>query len=104
VADDKFDLRLRDITREITMFNEEPSVGDIWEALLKSKDQIALIIDDYGAFQGILTLEDIIETILGMEIIDENDIISDMQQFARERWERRQRQRKPIVLPESDDE
>ena len=39
-----------------------------------------------------------------MEIIDENDIISDMQQFARERWERRQRQRKPIVLPEGDDE
>ncbi len=104
LADDKFDMRLREIKRDIKMFNEETSVGDIWEELLKSKDQIALIIDEYGAFQGILTLEDIIETILGMEIIDENDVVSDMQQYARERWERRQRQRKLIVLPEDDEE
>ena len=102
LADDKFDTRLGSIKRQIAAFHEETSVSDIWESLLKTKDQIALIIDDYGCFQGIITLEDIIETILGMEIIDENDTITDMQQFARERWMKRKNQYKQIVLPDED--
>jgi len=104
LAEDKFDTRLRSIKRKIVAFHEETSVSDIWEALLKSKDQIALIIDDYGCFQGIITLEDIIETILGMEIIDESDAFIDMQQYARERWLKRKNLYKQILLPEDEQE
>ncbi len=100
LAEDHFDKTLGDIKRDIPLFNEEQSVSEIWDSLLKHKEQIAIIIDEYGGFQGILTLEDIIETIFGLEIIDENDEVTDMQQYARERWQQRQRRFKSIRLPE----
>ncbi len=89
LANDKFDIRLSQIKRNIEQFNEEMSIGDIYDSLLAKKEQISVIIDEYGCFQGILSLEDIIETVLGQEIIDESDEATDMQQYAKERWEKR---------------
>lgn len=94
LADDKFDTPLGAIRRDIAFFNEETSLGEIWDKLLAENEQIAAIIDEYGCFQGILTLEDMIETILGLEIVDEHDAVSDMQQYARERWDQRQKNKR----------
>ena len=102
LADDKFDVKLGEIKRKIDFFNEEMSIGDIWEQLLERKEQIGLIIDEYGCFQGILTLEDIIETIFGLEIIDELDEYTDRQQYARDRWLRRQKRYQTIDIPQSE--
>ena len=91
MADDKFDLTLSTIKRDIPAFAEDKPLDEIWDEMLSKDEQIAVVINEYGSFQGILTLEDVIETLLGSEIVDEQDTVRDMQQLARDRWTRTQR-------------
>lgn len=90
LAEDNHNLKLKEIKREITIVPNTMVLLSLWEKLLERKEHIALIVDEYGGLDGIVTMEDIIETLLGLEIIDEKDTITDMQKFARERWEIRQ--------------
>lgn len=89
MAEDKPDVTLGSIKRDIASFHEDTTLDEIWGEMLDKDEQIAIIINEYGSFQGILTLEDIIETLLGDEIVDEQDAVRDMQQLAKERWKRR---------------
>lgn len=50
---------------------------------------MAIIVDEYGSFNGLVTQEDVIETLLGLEIMDESDSVEDLQQLARKNWEKR---------------
>ena len=97
VANDKFDTRLSDIKRLIVVAEEGQTLTKLWEILLKEKEHIALIVDEYGSFTGIVTLEDIIESIFGLEIVDETDSVEDMQQYARNKWKERKEKYKHII-------
>lgn len=90
LAEDQHELKLKDIKRNIVIVPDSIVLFTLWEKLLEKKEHIALIVDEYGGLDGIVTLEDIIETLLGLEIIDEKDTVTDMQKFARERWNARQ--------------
>ena len=90
LAEDRHNLKLKEIKREIIVVPDTMVLFSLWERLLEDKEHIALIVDEYGGLAGIVTMEDIIETLLGLEIVDEKDTITDMQEFARERWKTRQ--------------
>ncbi len=92
MAEDNFSAPLNDIIRPIMTFEEEDTVADIWEKLLEKKEHISAILDEYGSLRGIVTMEDVIETMLGQEIVDEKDEVVDMQEYAKDQWEKAQKE------------
>ncbi|KAA3659562.1 MAG: HlyC/CorC family transporter [Calditrichaeota bacterium] len=90
VAEKKHDLFLKDVRRKILIVPNSIVLFTLWEKLLENKEHIALIVDEYGGMDGIVTMEDVIETLLGLEIVDETDTVTDMQKYARQRWKARQ--------------
>ncbi|MBZ0246285.1 MAG: hemolysin family protein [Cyclobacteriaceae bacterium] len=99
LAEDQFDLKLKDIKRDIAIFPASITLFDAWEKLLQRKEHISLVIDEYGGMDGIATLEDIIETLLGFEIVDEKDKVDDMQKYAAKRWQERKKKYELIDGP-----
>lgn len=89
LANDKHGMKLKDIRRKMLVVTKNISIPDLFEEMMKEKEQVALAVDDFGGMAGIVTVEDVLETLLGMEIVDEFDSAQDMQAYARERWKRR---------------
>lgn len=64
------------------------SLSDLLEFFLDKRQHLAIVLDEYGGTRGLVTLEDVVETLFGMEIMDEMDNVADMQALARQQWEK----------------
>ncbi len=81
--------QLKDIKRTILVTQRDLPIPDLFGQLIEQREHIALVVDEYGSVSGLVTQEDMIETLLGLEIMDESDNIEDLQVLARKSWERR---------------
>jgi CBS domain containing-hemolysin-like protein len=85
-SNDLIDIPLKELMGPIRSVSEETSVSAALDQFLKTREHLFIVEDEYGTVSGIVTLEDTIETLLGVEIVDESDSVEDMRQFALEQW------------------
>ena len=82
---------LSELRREVLVIDADAPIPAVFERLLRERAHIALVVDEYGGMAGVLTMEDVFETLIGLEIVDELDRDEDMQVKAREIWAERAR-------------
>ena len=86
-AADEYDVKMREILRQLEVVPETNSVAQVLDEFISKQDHIFLVIDEYGGTAGLITLEDTLETLLGIEILDESDPVADLQELARRRYQ-----------------
>ena len=86
---DQDDTKLSELSRPIHSVSQRLHLTSAFDQMVSDRHHIALVVGDYGGLAGLVTLEDIVETLLGLEIVDEADTKTDMQEFARLQWEKR---------------
>ncbi len=104
MVEDHGERTLKDLKRDIFVVDSEKPVPELFEVFIKQRAHIALVVDEFGNTIGIVTMEDIIETLLGLEIMDESDAIEDMQLQARKNWERRAKRMGIEITPKEDED
>lgn len=84
-------VTIDEIKKDIYKINENIPVSKVLDLFIKKKDHMFLVVDGYDQTEGIVTLEDCIETLLGVEIVDESDHVEDMRQFAKQKVKLKQK-------------
>ncbi len=86
------DAPLSEIRRDILITRRDTPIPQLFDIFIAKREHIALVVDEYGSVAGLATMEDVIETLLGLEIMDESDSVADLQVLARKNWENRAKQ------------
>lgn len=97
------ETKLSELKRELKAVPATIELSDLLDKLLADQTHIMLVVDEYGGTAGLVTLEDLVETLVGMEIVDEADAVTDMQELARKQWKSRAYRMGLIGDPDSDE-
>jgi CBS domain containing-hemolysin-like protein len=89
IVNKKGNETLATIRRELLVTNRSKSINDLFKKFVQQREHISLVVDEYGSVSGLVTMEDVIETLLGFEIMDESDNVEDLQKLARKNWHAR---------------
>jgi CBS domain containing-hemolysin-like protein len=92
IVNNNGDITLSEIRRDLLITKRDTPIPKLFDTLIAKREHIALVVDEYGSVSGIVTMEDVIETLLGLEIMDESDNVADLQLLARKNWEHRAKQ------------
>lgn len=87
------DTRIEALMGPIYAVPESKPIADLFEEFIRRREHLFEVVDEYGGTAGIVTLEDVLETLLGVEIVDEFDSVADMRAYAVEKWRTRRRER-----------
>ena len=93
------DKPLKSIKRPVHMVNEHSLLTELFHSDTGVGTHMHVVVDQYGSITGIVTMEDVLETILGMEIVDETDKVADLREYARTKWKERSK-KMGIELPD----
>jgi CBS domain containing-hemolysin-like protein len=99
---------LKELKRDVLFLPEFLSLRTAFSQLLTDQEHFAVVVDEYGGFVGLVTMEDVLETLLGMDIVDESDTTENLRHLARERWMQRAKKMglelPHTVVPEGEDD
>ena len=80
---------VKEFARDLRAVSEEASLERVTDEMLDKRQHMLVVFDEYGSMAGVVTLEDVVETLIGIEIVDEADEIDDMRLLARRKWQKR---------------
>ena len=103
ILDNRQSAKISEFARDIIAVPEIVYLPKLFDDLLNENEYIAIVIDEYGGVSGVVSMEDVLETIMGIEIVDETDEAIDMRHLAREQWKKRAKTKGLITDPESEE-
>jgi len=89
LSEDRNETALKELKRKVDTVEQNLPLPDLFDSFLEKRTHLAIVVDEYGGVLGLVTMEDVLETILGVEIVDETDRNVDLQVLARQKWKER---------------